>query len=137
MATLKVVKSRTDIGPLEAPPSPPAWMTGEQREVWTSTAEYMANRGTLHSADVGVLEAYALAVVRLRHLDRETADCPLTENGKAHPSLRITESVSATVAKLASMLCLSPSSRVRLPQRVIQAAGTDGSDAEWKEALGK
>jgi P27 family predicted phage terminase small subunit len=100
-------------------PEPPAWITGDGLTEWHRVCDEMEAMGTLATADLAVLAAYARAWQDLCTAARELDRRPLTEttsNGNTviSPMLGAKNRATDLLIKLVQQLGLSPSSRARV-----------------------
>ena len=131
-----MTRSKQAAGPLTTAPAAPGYLSPVGKEVWKRACAYLLDRELLHSGDVSSLEAFSMAVARLRRIEDEMRDAPLfDDSGKPHAGLRAAETASATIAKLAAQLLLAPASRQRLPVSQQRGGKKAAGEDEWLSVL--
>lgn len=130
------MENRNPVGPLSTVPRPPKHLSIIAKEVWRRAAAYLLNRNLLHSGDLAALEAFSVAVARLRRIEAEMEDAPLfDEDGKPHAGLRSAEATSATISKLAAQLLLAPAGRSRLSVAQQRGGKKAAGEDDWLGVL--
>lgn len=124
------------VGKLRAAPPPPEHLNSDAKEVWGPASKYMLDRGTLHSADVHVLEVFCNAVARVRQLQRWIdATGYADEDGRVNPAARMIEAAVATVRSTAMLLGLAPYTRERMRAEVRNKESGFDEEGEWARLL--
>ena len=102
----------------------PRYLSRDAAVIWRQVVAHHRGQGTLLAVDAGVIETYAMAVVRQRRLTAELDKHALVDKqGRPHPLLRTIEATAATVKNLSHVLGLNPLARKALPAKAPKAKG--------------
>lgn len=113
---------------MAAPPDPPAYLSGDELEIWRYYAPRLAADGRLSDKSVDVLARYCVACAQVRRLAqivRESApvivstqyqpDGTTREIAKANPADAMLRSWADKARALENDLVLNPATLLRLP----------------------
>jgi P27 family predicted phage terminase small subunit len=96
-------------------PDPPRKLDATAAAEWRRAGRFLVRGRMLAVGDLGVLEAYARLFARLRRLEDQIEASPLTdERGRANPLIGAGNTTAAALAKMASLLGVSPITRTRM-----------------------
>ncbi|MBR0764145.1 phage terminase small subunit P27 family [Bradyrhizobium japonicum] len=97
----------TDANALDASTRPPSWLSKHAKAEWRRVMPELAKRQILTIADLGCLEAYCIAIGRIRELEI------LLRAGIDPKLCRMQDKAMVTARQLAAELGLTPVSRSR------------------------
>jgi P27 family predicted phage terminase small subunit len=119
------------VPPVVTVPDAPSWLSKPAREEWRRSAAQLAERGTLTTGDLAVLEVFCSAKGRLVEASRLLARDGLTVRGAnggrvKHPAVGIASEASSLIRTLGQQLGLTPASRGRASRHGPKSGNGDG-----------
>lgn len=97
----------------------PSYLSADAKKIWREVVAHLKAQGTYKPIDGGVVESYAMALVRQRQLVQALDKAGIVgADGKPNGLLRTIEATATTVKNLAHVLGLDP-----LARKSMRAAG--------------